>query len=287
MNEKLVLEPKTAAKLLAFASNPTHALIIFGAQGAGKLSVAQNLITEILGLKCGSELEKYPYFKVVSPEKSTISIESIRELQKFFQLKTLGVGKLRRAVIVEDAHSLTTEAQNAFLKLLEEPPADTIIILTCSDKQKLLPTILSRAQSLALAKPDEQTLKLFFGQDSAKVNQMYYLSGGLPGLMSTLLLDADHPLALAAKQAKDLLALTTFDRVCRVEQLSRDKENFKLVLQSLSGIARICIVQAAKTSNDTPIKQWHKILKLSAECANALEKNANTKLVATNLLLGL
>ena len=55
-----------------------------------------------------------------------------------------------KAVIIEDAHLLTTEAQNALLKVLEEPPAHTILILGSDTKEALLPTILSRCQIIEL-----------------------------------------------------------------------------------------------------------------------------------------
>lgn len=74
---------------------------------------------------------------------SSHGIESIREIIHFLTIQTTKKGELR-AVVVEDAHLMTPEAQNAFLKTLEEPPRDTIIILTAPRDDLLLPTITSR-----------------------------------------------------------------------------------------------------------------------------------------------
>lgn len=70
-------------------------------------------------------------------------IESIREIIHHLTLQTANANETR-GVIVEDAHLMTESAQNAFLKTLEEPPKDTIIILTAPREELLLPTILSR-----------------------------------------------------------------------------------------------------------------------------------------------
>jgi len=50
---------------------------------------------------------------LVQPEKQSVSIDSIRQIGRFLQRKTIG-RKYRRAVIIEDAHLMTLEAQNAF-----------------------------------------------------------------------------------------------------------------------------------------------------------------------------
>ncbi len=72
----------------------------------------------------------------------TIGIEIIRTLQKTIYLKPLrGLTKL---ILLKNAHNLTTDAQNAMLKLLEEPPDNTIIVLTATNKELLLSTIRSR-----------------------------------------------------------------------------------------------------------------------------------------------
>lgn len=65
-----------------------------------------------------------------------------------------------RAVVLESAHNLTQEAQNALLKTLEEPPPNTILLLGSSLKYSLLPTILSRCQIDYLDKGISDHLKL-------------------------------------------------------------------------------------------------------------------------------
>lgn len=78
----------------------------------------------------------------------SIGIEEVKNMQKKIFLKP--IKSPTKAVVIEDAHLLTTEAQNALLKVLEEPPANTIIILGTDTKEALLPTILSRCKIIEL-----------------------------------------------------------------------------------------------------------------------------------------
>lgn len=75
-------------------------------------------------------------------------IAQVRDLQK-----TLFFAPLRgktKAIVIKNAEKLTVEAQNALLKVLEEPPSSTIIILTAENKEFLLQTILSRCKIIEL-----------------------------------------------------------------------------------------------------------------------------------------
>lgn len=85
---------------------------------------------------------------------SSIGIDEIKDLHKNIFLKP--INSAIKAVILEDAHLLTTEAQNALLKVLEEPPEHTIIILGTETTEALVPTILSRCQVIEL--PTENTV---------------------------------------------------------------------------------------------------------------------------------
>jgi DNA polymerase III delta prime subunit len=86
--------------------------------------------------------------KTVKKAPESIGIERIKKLQQRLYLKPLK--SLQKACVINDAQLLTTEAQNAMLKFLEEPPDNTIIFLTASTKEALLPTILSRCQVIEL-----------------------------------------------------------------------------------------------------------------------------------------
>lgn len=91
----------------------------------------------------------------VKQNSQSIGIEDIKQMQKKLFLKP--IKSKTKAVILEDSHLLTTEAQNALLKVLEEPPEHTIIVLATDTKDVLLPTILSRCKIIVL---EEEQLAL-------------------------------------------------------------------------------------------------------------------------------
>lgn len=83
-----------------------------------------------------------------SKNQQSIGIEDIKDLRLKSFLKP--VNSLYKLVIIEDSHMLTTEAQNALLKILEEPPANTFILLGTDSIDTLLPTVISRCQTVSL-----------------------------------------------------------------------------------------------------------------------------------------
>lgn len=80
---------------------------------------------------------------------NSIGIEDIKNIHSKIFLKPIKSDT--KAVILDDAHLLTTEAQNALLKVLEEPPQNTLIVLSTDSTEQLLPTILSRCQIVSLS----------------------------------------------------------------------------------------------------------------------------------------
>lgn len=85
--------------------------------------------------------------------KPSATINQIRQIQQFLSRKPYQA-KIK-VVIIPEAQKITLPAQNAFLKTLEEPPANSLIILCCQNQEQLIPTIISRCQIIALiAKSD-------------------------------------------------------------------------------------------------------------------------------------
>lgn len=91
-----------------------------------------------------------------------ISVDNIRDLGPFLR-QTAALGGWR-VIIVDAADDMNNNAQNALLKLLEEPPARTVFLLVCHAPARLLPTIRSRCRSLALRPLDEALLTPLLGR---------------------------------------------------------------------------------------------------------------------------
>ena len=97
--------------------------------------------TEIVCQQFDRSAQSDPDVVIVTDEKS-IKIESIRQLQQ--QLGTQPLTSKGRLVIISPAERITKPAQQALLKLVEEPPANTQIVLVTNSRQGVLPTIQSR-----------------------------------------------------------------------------------------------------------------------------------------------
>jgi len=117
-----------------------HSFLVIGGNKEKRWQFALKIAQENLG---ETQVLSHPDFFLITGINS-IGIEQIRDLEKKLTLKPYKA-KIKIAVINE-AEKLTHPAQNALLKTLEEPPANSLIILTAAKKDLLLPTIVSRCQ---------------------------------------------------------------------------------------------------------------------------------------------
>ena len=140
--------------------NIPHAMLFTGVDGIGKRTTAMALgmalnCTNPVGVSaCGGcpSCQKvisgaHPDMITIRPEGVFIKIDQVRALSR--QLRFAPLEGNWRVVIINDAQAMNLEASNAILKVLEEPPKGTFIILTASQTTDLLPTIVSRCQQVA------------------------------------------------------------------------------------------------------------------------------------------
>jgi len=134
-----------------------HAYLFTGIRGIGKTSTAIAL-TMALNCRQPTNIEacgicpscrqvvggNFPDFISIRPEGQNIKIEQIREVNR--RLSFAPVSARYRVCVIQQAEAMTTDAANAFLKTLEEPPAGNILVLNAVEPLNLLPTIVSRCQ---------------------------------------------------------------------------------------------------------------------------------------------
>jgi hypothetical protein len=293
MSPELVLHPLTRAAVSGLMARPSHAVMMTGPSGSGKQSVARAVIVHLL-LGQGTEadrLEDHAYYRsVTSADHKAIPIEAIRDLQHFLSLRVPGSAAdvVSRAIIIEDAHLMTIEAQNALLKMLEEPPTDTIIILTSPSSDAVLPTIRSRVREIAILAPALDDLTAFFSKEGYQpddIERALRLSAGLPGLTSALLAqDTEHPMVVATTHARGILQSKSYERLLLVDELSKQKPLCQDILFVLGQMSRMALL---RTSDAKAASRWKQIMKASYQAADQLAGNSQPKLVLTNLMLSL
>jgi DNA polymerase III subunit delta' len=139
-----------------------HAWLMTGPKGIGKASLAYKFAGQVLGQKNRAQSERWiaarahPDLFVLERQlndskprklKAEISVENARGLSEFFSHTSSGSW---RVGIVDAADDLSSESANALLKLVEEPPANCLLLLVCHNPGRLLRTMKSRCTRLAL-----------------------------------------------------------------------------------------------------------------------------------------
>lgn len=163
-----------------------HAFLILGNSGIGRLALAEFLSDTFLGFEESNSSETIDKV-IVSPmeDKKTISIDQIRSLKDSLLLTSLkGKGKVG---IIYPAEAMTYPAANSLLKILEEPPKDTMIILISESSGKLPRTIVSRSQIINCGHPSfDQTIKWLGEREDADWISILSVFGNRPVLLSKI-----------------------------------------------------------------------------------------------------
>lgn len=202
----------------------SHAYIFYGPSGVGKRLVALNFAKAVncrsdsLARPCDTcvscrkiDSSNHPDIMVMKPEKEggAISIDDVRALIKDASLKPYEAKK--KFYIIDEADGMKEEASNAFLKTLEEPPSGSVFILIAETLRKLLPTIVSRSQTVKFfpLRIDEvkDILVKNYEVEPVKAHVLSHLSAGRLG---DAVKYADKEFFLKREKVMEALASGTF-----------------------------------------------------------------------------
>lgn len=183
------------------ANNLPHAILISGVKGSGKEELA-NWLIQVIQCKniiqghilqpcnnCKScnllNKKSYPDHSTILPEKNSLGVDSVRKVSAFFE-KTAQLG-LVKSVLIPDADNMTIAAANALLKTLEEPTNNSVIILLSSERDTLLPTIISRCRLFEIRPPSGELLAKHINVNAS--NNAYTNLSHLPELSNNDITD--------------------------------------------------------------------------------------------------
>lgn len=224
-------------------NGPRHAYLFTGPAGVGRRTLALRFAQALNAdnppapgefdpaSRTSQQLERMQHADLsvvqVAEDAREIKIEQIRDLGRGLALAPyMAAWKIALLLNLEQS---TESAQNALLKTLEEPPARVILLLTAESAEALLPTIVSRCETLRLRPlglaETAAGLHTQFGLPPDQADLLAHISGGRPG--AALRLHA-QPETLAQRAAwlddlTDLLAAGVVARFAYVEKLSKDK----------------------------------------------------------------
>lgn len=136
--------------LLSIKDNLSHAYLLWGyGPQEGKIAIIQEFLLA---------LEPAPFVDslIIFPVEGTTGIDAVREAQRFIWQRPSR--SARKTVILADAATLTHEAQDAFLKIVEEPPEHGLVLFVAQDPSLLSPALQSRFQKLYVPSPLDAAL---------------------------------------------------------------------------------------------------------------------------------
>ncbi len=276
----ILLNPITKTLTTAYLNAPSHGLLIAGPNGSGKTYLAEHIASGLLGVD-QKKLHSYPYFFTIKPDldKNQISIEQVRRIKQLLSLKTIGSSKIKRIILIEQAELMGHEAQNASLKLLEEPNSDTVVILTASQVSYLLPTISSRLQKITIHPVGLAMASHFFSSDKSEIERAWCLSQGYAGLMHGLLNSVeDHELNIALHDARQLLAAAPFERLLQVQAYSSDKIRLQLMLTAMDRLLSASHFNAIGKNDGRQISNILRARRNLVKVQASLANNGSSKL---------
>ncbi|OGY57048.1 MAG: hypothetical protein A2Y84_02255 [Candidatus Colwellbacteria bacterium RBG_13_48_8] len=141
----------------------SHGYVFFGENQVGKCHFALHL---------ANFLEKGEFTKsdsglgetlLLRPIENSLGIDAVREIKRFLLQKP--VASRYRVVIIDDAETLTSQAQNAVLKITEEPPDSSLIILIVNNIESLLATLRSRLQRVYFTRVSQKEIAAFLQKE--------------------------------------------------------------------------------------------------------------------------
>lgn len=318
------------------ANSLSHAYILLGSKGTGKHSLAtfiaaaancenkENNGGDVPCFECSSckkiaqQISPDVIYVKRDSDRATLGVEPIRFLKN--DIAVYPIEGDYKVYIIEDAHTMTPQAQNALLLTLEEPPPYVIFILLCEHAENILETVKSRAPILRMKLPTESetieflksnypAARTFINSSPEEFKQIYLASKGSIGRTLELISTAEKKQVLQNRTLASKLIETVANRT-----LARD---FSDILSMFSQkrderdrlIAQLSEIQSAlrdllvvKKSNEpnliffTDIKlaeelsyslssqRITEIIESTEKTRLALLKNANVKLTIVNYL---
>ena len=298
----------------------SHAYILAGDKGVGKSKIAKEFAMELICERdhsgCGQcptcrqfLANAYPDFFYMDAEgKDSIGIERIRE----DIVADVGIRPYHGGVkiyVIDEADKMTTVAQNALLKTIEEPPEYVVILLLVRNISLLLETIRSRCIKLLLSAVSKDRIKNWLiengtGEDIATVLASY--SNGAPGIAKAMAESEDFAIIYEknVEFLKKISEASINDILDFIEELKKRTAGFKEFINFLRLWYRdICILKLTKKidnllfireesiilrlSREYTLKKINSIIDLIDETEIRLNSNVSSETVMELLFIGL
>ena len=281
---------KTKLEKVIKSNSVSHAYLFSGKDGIGKKTLAIEFAKSVMCNEstnfdyCGNcesclTFESGNDFKIISPTKNVIKVDEIRDFCGELFLKPTKTS--HKVFIIDDAECMNEQAQNALLKVLEEPPLYATIILITSNKEKLLNTIKSRVVDVQFDFLSNEEIKkildsrnIEYAEDAIK-----YANGSLKKALDFV----NDEFFDIAKEVANLLETKEFLAVNRkFEEIKVDKKLKSNIVIILEKTMQIFFLKFRTEKN----YEYKNIEKLE-ETIQKIKRNANVDLALDSLMVEL
>ena len=273
----LVLSPAAEKLFQHYTDRLPQTLLISGPTGVGLATIARELAR--------SHTKAIHFIEPTKDKKPDpaghISIDAIRELYTSTRSQISG----GRIILIDNADKMTHQAQNAFLKLLEEPNSSTSFILTSHEPGLLLPTVLSRLQEFnvqLITEPQSQALLDDLKITDSKVRaQLLFIAMGKPAELIRLSANQDK-IAIYGQviaDARKLVQGSTYDKLVLIHSYKDDRQKAELLLDAVLKLLKMSLASGKNTAQVTGM------MDKALTAIERLRQNGNVRLTLASFVL--
>jgi len=280
----------------------SHAYLFSGPKNTGKFRIARTFATI---LQCQNNFCKtckdchliqkkvHPDVILMPDDGESIKIDQVRELIRKTSLTTQSK---YRIIVIENIERMPIEAQNSFLKTLEEPISKTIFLLTTTQINKVLPTILSRVRQYSFPNISDDILRKYLKEEydnNPNIEEIVNISQGRPGLAINLSKNIEALIEQRNiyNQIENFLSKNNLSqKISFVENLCEDDNLFNLFFDAFYRYLRKLIFDYMENI-DNPIKKRFNLEEITnlfeslEKTRYLIQRNVNKKLALENFFL--
>ncbi len=265
-----ILDATTTLLLGAYRKHPTQALFLYGKEGVGLGTLAATL---------AGDLVTHPtnIVAITPDEKGTIGIDQVRSLYRTTKSKQ----DSKHVVVIDNIEAMGHEAQNAFLKLLEEPNESTYFILTSHAPGQILATITSRSETLEVrpisATMSQSLLRSYHVNDAQHISQMLFLASGLPAELHRLAHDKKYleEQSQYVRVARQLVGAPRYEKLVAISSYT-DRRSAQRLVATTGHLVEFMLTR----TNDAKLVSAARTIELSAD---RLDHNGHVRTQLLNL----
>ena len=281
------LEQRENLKKIIQTKTIGHAYMFVGIEGIGKNMIAREFAKAILcenptetycdQCECCNIFDNSPDFVSITDVDGVIKVGDIRVLSEDIVLKP--VKSNRRVFLIDNADRMNESAQNALLKILEEPPAYATIILVVSNKEKILRTIQSRCNEIHFLPLTLEEMKNYCKLKNESEELLQYARGSI-GKLEKIKNSNYIQSVIELEKALNYQDLLEMNRaLTKIKEKKEMKENIQDILELL-------MIKLNAELSQNYIKKIAQI-EIIEECCKKLKRNANFDITLDYMMIQL